>query len=233
MIRLRRYCPICVATVGPKLGHPCADEGQRRLAPLLLHVAVMKTSERSTDASRAHDDAMARYACGDDRAFTEVYAAVAPRLARFFGRRLYDRMSVSDLVQETLLRVHRARGRFVPGSPLLPWVFAIARRLLIDRLQIDGRRRAKEKFVASPPPTALPNGEEVMVAKEMAGRIDRALAGISEPQRAALRLVKGDGLSVTQAAAALRTTTTGVKLRTYRALRAVRAELTVAMAEAA
>ena len=176
---------------------------------------------------------MARYACGDDRAFTEVYAAVAPRLARFFGRRFYDRMSVSDLVQETLLRVHRARGKFVPGSPVLPWVFAIARRLLIDAVQIDGRRRAKEKVVASSPPSAPPNGEEVMVAKEMAGRIDRALAGISEPQRAALRLVKGEGLSVTQAAAALRTTTTGVKLRTHRALRAVRAELTVAVGEAA
>ena len=72
-----------------------------------------------------------------------------------------------------------------------------------------------------------------MVAKEMAGRIDRALAGISEPQRAALRLVKGEGLCVTQAAAALRTTTTGVRLRTHRALRAVSAELTVTMGGAA
>ena len=169
---------------------------------------------------------MARYARGDDRAFAEVYTAIAPRLGQFFGRRLRDKASVPDLVQETLLRVYRARGRFVPGSPLMPWALTIGRHLLIDAVRVGAREALTEaerldRLSASRAVQALPNGEELFVAKEMAGSVERALAGVSEPQRAALRLVKGEGLSLAQAAAALRTTTTGVKLRTHRALRAL------------
>ena len=69
------------------------------------------------------------------------------------------------------------------------------------------------------------NGEEVVVAKETADCLARAFARVSEPQRAALQLVRGEGLSVAAAAAALGTTATGVKLRTHRACRALRAEL--------
>jgi RNA polymerase sigma-70 factor (ECF subfamily) len=193
----------------------------------------MSTSERAIAAPRSCDEAMARYARGDDRAFVEVYATIAPWLSRFFGKRMYDKTSVSDLVQETLLRLHRSRARFVPGEPVMPWVLTIARRILIDALRVAGREELAatdrlDQLAASPATRELPNGEQLLIAKQMAGCVDRALAGVSEPQRAALRLVKGEGLSLAQAAVALRTTTTGVKLRTHRALRAVRAELAAA-----
>jgi RNA polymerase sigma-70 factor (ECF subfamily) len=197
----------------------------------------MTTSENSKVAG-ACDEAMARYAQGDARAFADVYAAVAPRLAQFFGRRRRDQASVPDLVQETLLRIHRARARFVPGSPLLPWALAIARNLLIDTVRQDAREELSESerldhLSSSPTSPALPTGEEMLFAKETAARVDRALAAVTEPQRAALRLIKGEGLSLAQAAVALRTTTTGVKLRTHRAMRAVRAELAVDLRGAA
>jgi RNA polymerase sigma factor (sigma-70 family) len=200
------------------------------LAPPLLFAGVMNTSGRTTETLQSYDEAMARYAGGDDGAFPEVYAAIAPRLARFYGRRLRDKATVSDLVQETLLRIHSARARFVAGSPVMPWVLTIAGRLFVDRVRNARREQLTELdrlegFTGMWMISKLPSGEEILMAKETAGCVDRALAGISEPQRAALRLVKGQGLSVTQAAAALRTTTTGVRLRTHRALRAVRAEL--------
>jgi RNA polymerase sigma-70 factor (ECF subfamily) len=187
---------------------------------------------KPVEVRRSTDEAMACYVLGDDRAFAEVYAVIEPCLRRFYVRRLRDRGSVPDLVQETLLRVHRARESFAPGSALLPWVLTIARHLLIDtiravpREELTGPERL-DCFSASPTSPALPNGEELLVAKEVAGSMDRALAGVSEPQRAALRLVKGEGLSVAAAAAALRTTQTGVKLRTHRALRTLRAHLEV------
>jgi len=207
------------------------------LALPLLYAGVMTISEHAK-APRSCDEAMARYARGDECAFAEVYAAIAPRLAQFFGRRWRDQASVPDLVQETLLRIHRARGRFLPGSLLLPWALAIARNLLIDTARLDSREQLTEndqldRLSSSPTTPVLPTGEEMLFAKETEARVNRALACVSEPQRAALRLIKGEGLSVAQAAAALRTTTTGVKLRTHRALRAVRAELTVDVREAA
>jgi RNA polymerase sigma-70 factor (ECF subfamily) len=48
---------------------------------------------------------------------------------------------------------------------------------------------------------------------------------MSAPQRAAFDLVKGQGLSLARAATTLGTSVTGVKLRTHRAYRLLRAEL--------
>jgi RNA polymerase sigma-70 factor (ECF subfamily) len=176
------------------------------------------------------DDAMNRYAAGDDRAFADLYAVLSPLLTRYLGRRVRDSAAVPDLVQETLLRVHLARRSFVPGSPVIPWVLTIARRQMIDahrrrphEERADNRRLDRLTFhnIAD----SLPGAEAIVAANEVATHLDHALGSLSEPQRAALRLVKGEGLSIQQAAAALGTTTTGVKLRTHRARQLLRAKL--------
>src|SRR6478735_49383 len=61
---------------------------------------------------RAADLAMERYAAGDDAAFAQVYDEVAPRLMRHLRRHVACRAVVEDLVQQTFLQMHRARGRF-------------------------------------------------------------------------------------------------------------------------
>src|SRR4051812_41474393 len=76
----------------------------------------------------AADLAMERYAEGDDAAFALVYDALAERLLAFLRRRLGSMSRAEDLLQQTFLRMHRARGSFVSGSAVLPWAFAIARR---------------------------------------------------------------------------------------------------------
>jgi len=92
----------------------------------------MKKANQEIETTRRGDEAMNRYAAGDDQAFAELYAVVAPRLTRFLARRLRDRSELPDLVQETFLRVHRARRSFVPGSPVIPWLLTIAQRQLIE-----------------------------------------------------------------------------------------------------
>jgi RNA polymerase sigma-70 factor (ECF subfamily) len=192
----------------------------------------MTTNDDSLE--RAGDAAMARYASGDDSAFAAVYAAVSPRLTRFLGRRVTDRALVEDLVQETLLRLHRARARFVPGSPVMPWVLAIARRQLVDAHRA---RRPEMPLEEAAPPQARRNpavgdgpasAEEIVAAKQVAGRLNDAFDRLSPPQRAAFELVKGQGLTLVEAARELGTSVTGVKLRTHRAYRALRSGLAAA-----
>lgn len=95
---------------------------------------------------------MERYACGDDAAFEKLYDAVAPRLFGYLLRQTRDRVRAEDLLQQTLLQMHRARGTFLSGAEVMPWAFAIARRLLIDHLRRDRRDRmiaAAEMIVAA------------------------------------------------------------------------------------
>jgi RNA polymerase sigma-70 factor (ECF subfamily) len=190
----------------------------------------MKKANQEIETIRRGDEAMDRYAAGDDAAFAELYAVAAPRLTRYFARRLRDQSDLPDLVQETFFRVHRARRTFVPGSPVIPWLLTIAHRQLIEAHRRSLRQESADsatldRLTNRRSAGGLPSAEEVVVARELASHLDRSLASISEPQRAALRLVKGEGLSHREAAAALGTTVTGIKLRTHRVCCFLRAEL--------
>jgi RNA polymerase sigma-70 factor (ECF subfamily) len=196
------------------------------LADMLAAIRTNTTPEDRRVPVCAVDEAMSRYACGDADAFTMVYGVVAPRVASYLRRRMRDESRVADLVQQTFLHMHRARRTFIAGSQVLPWAFAIARRQLVDAYRSAERDLSSAiatEHLEGPSPCG--GGEELLSAKEAARRALRALAGLSPPQRAAYELVKGDGLSLVEAAAALGTTVTGVKLRTHRAYAALRLAL--------
>jgi RNA polymerase sigma-70 factor (ECF subfamily) len=165
---------------------------------------------------------MERYAAGDAEAFAELYDLLAPRLYGYLVRQTRDDARAEDLLQQTLFRMHRARGRFIRGAKVTPWAFAIARRLMIDSL----RRRKYEVLVGpddpNPPVATDAAADDLVQAKELADRIQRELARLPETQRAAFELVKQEGLSMAEAAAVLGTTVAAVKLRAHRAYLALR-----------
>ncbi len=174
---------------------------------------------------------MERYASGDDSAFGEVYDAVAPRLFAYLRRQVREADRAEDLVQRTLLQIHRARGTFIPGSAVLPWAFAISRRLLIDEI-----RKSRRDLLASAAiiDDAIPCGEShasLLEAEELARLMQKELARLPETQRAAFELMRLDGLSHAEAAQTLGVTISAVKLRAHRAYVALRAVLGAAVAE--
>src|SRR5262245_56936480 len=86
------------------------------------------------------DAAMERYSNGDNAAFAELYDAIAPRLHGFLRKATRDDSTTEDLMQQTFLQIHRARGSFIAGAAVMPWALAIAKRLMID----SARRRRVE-----------------------------------------------------------------------------------------
>jgi RNA polymerase sigma-70 factor (ECF subfamily) len=168
---------------------------------------------------------MQRYSTGDHSAFAVVYDALAPRLYGYLVRQTHDRARAEDLLQQTMLHIHRARDRFSPGAEVTPWAFAIARRLLVD-----GMRRGKREVLcadgdADPGASAGPHADDLIVARELATRIEQALATLPQSQRAAFELIKQEGLTVAEAAQVLGTTVAAVKLRAHRAYAALRVAL--------
>ncbi len=179
-------------------------------------------------ASDALNAAMDRYAAGDDRAFAAVYDALAPRLYGFLVRRTNDGAMAEDLVQQTFLQIHRARGSYMQGADVVPWAFAIARRLLIDGF----RRRRREVLGGATDATlenerssAEPLADDALQAQQAAQRFEGELAALPEAQRVAFQLLKQEGLSLVQAAQTLGTTVAAVKLRAHRAYEALRGAL--------
>ena len=179
----------------------------------------------------AGDAAMERYAAGDDASYEAVYDALAARLYSYLRRCVRDPHRCEDLLQETFLRIHKSRGTFVMGAAVLPWAFAIARRLVIDQMRRDRRSPSVGgdiDAVDSAPASlraAVDRPEQLVEAGESARRLAGALARLPESQRTAFELLKHDGLSLAEAAAVLGVTVTAVKLRAHRAYEALRAAL--------
>jgi RNA polymerase sigma-70 factor, ECF subfamily len=173
-------------------------------------------------ARLAANAAMERYAKGDDAAFSALYDALAPRLHTFFLRQVRDGARAEDLLQQTMLQIHCARGRFLTGADVFPWAFAIAR-----RLAIDGFRRRKHEVILDDVPVAAtgPGADELLDASRVAANLEREIARLPETQRVAFELVKRDGLSLREAAQVLGTTVTAMKLRAHRAYVALRAAI--------
>lgn len=171
------------------------------------------------------DLAMERYSAGDGEAFARVYDALAPRLFAYLFRQTRDRSRAEDLLQQTMLHIHRARDRFIPGAQVTPWAFAIARRLLVDSLRRGSREVLSDDGEVDAGPDRGPMADEVAQARELAIRVERVLAKLPQSQRTAFELIKNEGLSVAEAAEVLGTTVAAVKLRAHRAYEALRGAL--------
>jgi RNA polymerase sigma-70 factor, ECF subfamily len=171
---------------------------------------------------------MERYANGDDAAFAEMYDAIAPRLFGFLSKATRGSAVTEDLMQQTFLQIHRARGSFIPGAPVMPWALAIAKRLMIDsarrqRVELGLFMHAPADDGMTSEATATPAADDVLDAHRLQQRVQQRLDALPETQRAAYRLVKQEALSLKRAAEVLGTSVTAVKLRTHRAYQALRA----------
>lgn len=191
------------------------------------------TTSGSSPSDAEIDAAMERYAQGDDRAFSVVFAGLHHRLRLFLLRLCRAPALADDLLQEAFMRMHRARGSFAPGSRVVPWAYAIARNAHTDHTRSAHTRRvrsldqdddedAPRGDVAAGPGS---NAEEVQIAKQTARLVEDTLARLPPAQREAFILIRYEGLSVADAARILGATENAVKLRAFHAYEALRGAL--------
>jgi RNA polymerase sigma-70 factor (ECF subfamily) len=171
--------------------------------------------------------AMDRYACGDASAFAVLHRALYPRLHAYLVRMRGSHHVADDLVQETFLRMHRARSTFAQGASVVPWMYTIARNVLYDHARSAKVRRTEDIDAAEVPEPADSGAdtESAAVASEAARTVERVLAALPASQREAFVLLRYEGLSVNDAAQVLGATAAAVKLRAFRAYEALRAAL--------
>ena len=171
------------------------------------------------------DAAMERYAAGDDEAFECVYDVLAPFLLRYLRRRVNREDLAQDLLQDTLLHLHRGRGTFITGAAVLPWSYAIARRLLCDARRHERRSVPVveiEDICGAQEAGGEHSPEELLIARQICDCVNRSLEEMPTLQRTAFTLLRVEGASTRDAALQLGTTVTAVKLRAHRAYEALR-----------
>lgn len=194
-------------------------------APITLQEAGgVSMFEDADERARARaNEAMERYADGEDAAFSALYDELAPRLLRFASVLTGSESAAEDVTQQTLLQIHGSRARFVRGAPVLPWAYAIARNLVRD----ESRKRANELRLAEgarpEERSADARPDEALETKWRWRAVAEALKALPEKLRVTVLLVNVEGLSVAEAAEALGVTCGNVKVRVHRARQLLRA----------
>ncbi len=84
---------------------------------------------------------MSRAQAGDKAAYNQLLKAMVPAIRALVCRKIRDEERVEDVIQETLLAIHRVRHTYDPQRPILPWVAAIASARTIDALRQHSRRQ--------------------------------------------------------------------------------------------
>lgn len=147
---------------------------------------------------------------GHGGAYRRLLVELRPWLLRYYARRLPP-ASVDDAVQDAMIALHSKRHTYDPARPFGPWLAAIARYKWIDRL------RAMKRSAAGPLPDDLGVGDhEAAVTSSTV--LTALLATLKPAQAAAIRLVKLDGLSIDEAAAATGQSPSLVKVNIHRGL---------------
>jgi RNA polymerase sigma-70 factor, ECF subfamily len=160
---------------------------------------------------------MASYQQGDANAAGLLVDSLSPQFFRFFLAQVRNRGLADDLLQDFWLRIHSARQTYRAGEPLLPWMYAIARRVRIDQYRRNRNRSGREMQVERLPDVPAPESTE-------AGHVDfeTLLAALPESQREVLVMLKVSGLSVEEVARATGSSAGSVKQKAHRAYEKLR-----------
>ena len=180
----------------------------------------MSVLRNSTAAQRSVvdlDRLMERYQQADPNAPAALVAALSPALLRFFRSQVASREHADDLLQDTWLRIHRVRHTYRPGEPVLPWVYAIAR-----RVRVDGYRRRRRIAIHETTMEVLPEAPAPAKPRNTLPAFETLVAALPDAQREVITMLKVGGLSLEEVACATSSTVGAVKQKAHRAYERLR-----------
>jgi RNA polymerase sigma-70 factor (ECF subfamily) len=172
---------------------------------------------------------MAAAQAGDRRAYDGLLHECLPLIATAARGRGVPPDMVDDVVQETLIAVHRARHTYDPARSFTAWLKSIAELRAIDVLRRQGRQRAREvhephAYEAHADDGRVPADEEIE-ADQSRWRLREAVSGLPEGQREAVEQMGLADRSLAEAAGLTGKSTGALKVSLHRAIRTLQSRL--------
>ena len=173
--------------------------------------------QKDEPAPDAGDGELLLRVAGHDRvAFELLYHRYVKSVFGLALRRLRDRGRAEDAVQEVFAAIWRSAGSYKPErGPATPWIYAVARNAIVDRMRATGEPPSAElPELVSSEPGPLEQAESSYVS----WRVHRALEQLPRREQDVIELAYWSGMSQSEIASYLNIPLGTVKTRTRSAL---------------
>jgi RNA polymerase sigma factor (sigma-70 family) len=167
---------------------------------------------------------MAAAQAGDRRAYERLLADSVGLIRAAARRQGVAHDHIDDVVQETLITVHRVRHTYDPNRSYDAWITAIANRRAIDALRSRGRRDSRELHdeFAMDTHAAPDDASAATESEQRARRLREAVADLPPGQREAVEQLGLRERSLQEVAELTGRNTGALKVNLHRALKALR-----------
>ena len=186
----------------------------------------MLTEPTPQERDQAWSQLMRAAQAGDRAAYERLLREISPLIRALVRRHCSNRADIEEMVQDTLLTLHRVRHTYDPGRPFCPWLAAIAWRRSIDAL----RRRIRVSKYETPEHGVYETFSDAAANSDLEGvrsaeEVEDLLRLLPARQREALQSLKLKEMTLAEASAASGQSVAALKVNTHRALKTLRALL--------
>ncbi|QOD93357.1 sigma-70 family RNA polymerase sigma factor [Chryseoglobus sp. 28M-23] len=189
-----------------------------------------EVSVSAPSALDAANDLLQRVAQGDQRAFSELYDLITPRMLGLVRHVLKDHAQSEEVVQEVLLEIWQTAPRFDPNKgKAVTWMLTMAHRRAIDRVRSAQSSRDRDTKIGirdlGREYDSVSENVEIRIEHE---RVEKALTKLTELQRQAVELAYYGGYTHSEVSIMLSVPIGTVKTRLRDGMIRLREELGVA-----
>lgn len=161
---------------------------------------------------------MEAYQKADELAADELVRRVSPFLYRSFLAHTRSPDLSEDLLQDTWIRIHKARHTYRPPAPVMPWLYSIAEHTRLDGYRRRQRRQGRESTLENAPEPASERTDDVVNRLTL----QKLMRALPQGQREVLVMLKVSGLSLEEVARIQGSTVGAIKLKAHRAYQTLR-----------
>ncbi len=152
---------------------------------------------------------MTAYARGDARAFDALYARHRSGVYRYVLRHCRNAASADELFQDVWMNLIRARATYVPAARFATWLYTLAHHRIVDHWRATGQVLVTSTDTDDDATGAMNDitaartdePEQRASNRQLAERLDAAIAELPPRQRDAFLLQQLSGLSLDEIAA--------------------------------
>jgi RNA polymerase sigma-70 factor (ECF subfamily) len=170
---------------------------------------------------------MLRVASGDRTAFAALFDRYQASVARFAFRFVGDRARAEELAQDIFVKLYRSARGYRPSAKFKTYLFRVATNHCLNEVRRGEYRMphrtepTHEDGPALEPAADGAGPDDALAGKELEHAVGRALADMTERERAAFSMCRFEGMAYRDIAESLSASEAAVKSLIHRATLAV------------